>query len=407
LLNPLSPRSIEVQISEIPYYFDFLEDYLGAEEITHRLEQVNRAIHTESGAYLNYWLIPNSSFWLGIQEARHLRDKNAYQGKKNYFLERPTEIAAKLKILCKYMPTRVWNELKTRILRADYLSPIFFEIDTAAHFWEMGYEIEWFEPADKPNTRIPEFTLITSDNRRIEVECKAKRADAGRKILRPLFYHFVDELAAPLSKIGYTGKIQIVVPDRMPTESSWKKLVTNAVDQLLSSMDVQLRLEDGTDITIDLHKLDGLIIPANKVVLEAQAAKQPYSYLAIFAKEYGKVLVNPLIIELKSQFDDNFITDVFDSLSNANQQFSGNNAAIICCFMPEIDSFAGLQQDSALFNMTRTFFQKSPKPYLFAVTYTSDSIRTTTALDISKSSPAIRVDNPFYDENFGPRIRVI
>jgi hypothetical protein len=222
LLNSsnLPPRSLDVYISDIPSYIKLLLEYLGVEEVTHRLEQINRAIQTESGAYLHYWLLPNSIFWLGLIEARELSSKKIPHNKMPLSIERTVEIAAKLNILQKSMPSQVWNDLRSRILHTDYLSPIFFEIDTAAHFWQMGYDIEWSEPTGKPNSRIPEFTLTSRNTRRVEVECKSKMADAGRKILRPAFYKLVDELAAPLWAEGYTGKVQIVVSGRMPKKDS-------------------------------------------------------------------------------------------------------------------------------------------------------------------------------------------
>ncbi len=396
--SSLTPRSIDIHTAEIPHYIDFLEKYLDADKVTNRLQQINRAIQIESGAYLHYWLLPNSSFWIGLQEAR-LQLPTISRS-----LEKTLEIAAKLQVFHSSMSPRVRSDLQTRILKADYLSPIFFEIDIAAHFWQLGYEIEWAEPSDEPGVRIPEFTLIGGGNK-IEVECKSKRADAGRKISRPNFYKLVDELAAPLSTEGYAGKINIVVSDRMPIQDTWKKQVTTAIDQLLKSTTLQTQLDDGTEITIDIHKLDGIVIPAEKVIEEAQKHKHPYSYLAIFAKEYGKALTNPLIFELKSQSDDHFLLDIFDNLRDANRQFTGDNQSMICCFVPEIDSFDGLQQESALFRMTAAFFKKHAKPNVFAVSYSSDSISIVNPADISKSSPAIRFDNPFYDESFGPRIR--
>jgi hypothetical protein len=178
------------------------------------------------------------------------------------------------------------------------------------------------------------------------------------------------------------------------------------VDKLLASADSQMCLEDGTEITLDVHKLGDLVIPAEKIIAKAQMTKYPYSYLAVFAKEYGKVLIDPLVFELRSQVDDSFLFKVFKELKNANRQFTGKNAALICCFVPEIDSFAGLEQDSALFRMTATFFHKHARSNVFAVIYSSDAIRKTTSIDVTKSSPAIKIDNPYYDERFGPRINV-
>lgn len=399
----LTPRSIVVNIPDIPRYMEFLEEYLGVEEVNQRLKKINRAIKIESGTYLHYWLLPNSIFWLGLEEARQLSANKTRYNKRPQSLERTIEIAAKLQALDYSMSPRVRNDLRARILNNEDLSPIFFEIDTAAHFWQLGYDVEWAEPVDKPRSRIPEFTLTNGKNK-VEVECKSKQADAGRKISRPNFYRLVDEIAAPLSAAGYTGKVRIIVRDRMPIKDSWKKQVDKAIGQLLSSKTLQIQLGDGTDITIDLHKLGGITIPAENIIAEAQKNKYPYSYLAIFAKEYSKSSVNPLIFELKSQTNDHFLQGIFENLKDANHQFTGDNASIICCFVPEVDSFAGLQQDSELFNMTKVFFKKHAKPFLLAVSYSSNSITTPSFVDIIKSSPAIRIDNPDYDEKFGPRI---
>ena len=322
-------RSLNVYISDVPLYIEFLVEYLGFEEVTNRLEQVNRAIQTESGTYLHYWLLPNSIFWLGLQEAIRFMSRKPLLDKMPPSIERTVEIAAKLNILQKSMTQQVWNDLRAKILRSDYLSPIFFEIDTAAHFWQMGYDIEWSEPIVKPNSRIPEFSLTSRETKRVEVECKSKRADAGRKILRSAFYKLVDSLAPSLSAEGYTGKVLIVVPDRMPTKDTWKKQVFNTLNQSLLSTNEQLSLDDGTLITVDLYRLKGIVIPAKKVFTEAQAAKHPYSYLAVYAREYGNELTNPLVFEMKSQSDDRFLQDVFDNLKDANRQFTGNNAALV------------------------------------------------------------------------------
>jgi hypothetical protein len=398
--NTLIPHSIDVSTSRIPEYIDFLENYLGIVEVTHRLQQISRAIQMERGmAYLHYWLLPNSAFWIGLQEARQQVSTISPA------LENTLEVAAKLRILYSSMSSRVKDDLRTRILKADYLSPIFFEIDIAAHFWQLGYEIEWAEPADKSGRRIPEFTL-TNGSHKIEVECKVKRADAGRKILRPNFYKLVDSVAAPLSVLGYTGKIDIVVPDRMPVQDSWKKLVARAIDQSLTTSSAQAKLDDGTQITINIHKVDGMVIPGENIVAEAQRNKRPYSQLAVFTKEYGTTLANPLIFELGSQSDDRVIADISDNLKDANRQFTGDNAAVICCFVPEINSFASIDQDSALVRMTASFFEKHAKPNVFAVSYSSDSIRSVTMTEISKSSPAISFPNPNYDDKFGPKTRI-
>jgi len=401
----LTPRPLDVYSDDAISHFYFLEDYFGTEEIEDRIEQINRAIQIESGVYLRYWLLPNSHFWLGIQEARKLIRKRTFPNIIPPQFERPIEIAAKLRILRKSMSSRVWCDFKKNILGSDYLSPLFFELDTAANFWQMGYDIKWCEPSEEQKSQIPEFVII-SGNRRIEIECKLKKVDTGRKIVRSSFYKLVDKIAKPLSDRRYTGKVKIVVPNRMPTNMEWQNRVSSSVDKLLASVDSRMCLEDDTEITLEVHGLGDIVVPAENTIAKAQKTKHPYSYLAVFAKEYGKVLTNPLIFELKSQVDDHFLLNVFDELKEANHKFSGKNAALICCFVPEIDSFAGLDQNSALFRMTATFFHKHARPNVLAVVYSSDAIRTKTSIDVSKSSPVIKIDNPYYDERYGPRINI-
>lgn len=92
----LTPRTLDVYSDDAISHFYYLEAYFGTDEIEHRLEQINRAIQIESGVYRRLWLLPNSQFWLGIQEARILIRKRTFPKIIPPQFERPIEIAAKL-----------------------------------------------------------------------------------------------------------------------------------------------------------------------------------------------------------------------------------------------------------------------------------------------------------------------
>lgn len=106
-------------------------------------------------------------------------------------VERILEIALKLQVLTPHMPTARSNDFRSSILAADYLEPIFYELDVASHYWRLGYDLEWSCPGKPNGTRSPEF-LAVRGSRSIEVECKTTSPDTGRMIRRPQFLRLAD-----------------------------------------------------------------------------------------------------------------------------------------------------------------------------------------------------------------------
>jgi hypothetical protein len=91
---------------------------------------------------------------------------------------------------------------------------------------------------------------------------------------------------------------------------------------------------------------------------------------------------------------DRFLNDVHDNLREASEQFSGKSAGVICCFVPEIDSFSGLEKTSALKNMTVNFFEKHAPEFIHSVLYASDNRINPVDRGISETSlPTLRFYN--------------
>ena len=220
--NNLISRTLDVLDTEVIDYVLFFENYIGTEEIYQKFSQIDRTMQIESGYYLRYWVIPNYSFWLEYRQARRLLTEKDKRVELNSTSKRPIGISATLKLFKSSMPAELWNEYRRRILGDENLQPIFFELDTALHFWGMGFDIEWIEPSDISGVRIAEF-IASTDSMTIEVECKSKSADSGRKILRKQFYRLIDDVAIDLVSDKLTGRISISVPDRLPSNENWKK----------------------------------------------------------------------------------------------------------------------------------------------------------------------------------------
>jgi len=135
-------------------------------------------------------------------------------------MDRPLQTAVKLSSLHKSLTESKRREFRSRFLANDVIEPTLFEIDVAGHFMQLGYEIEWFEARSDSGERTPEFIAKKKSNE-IEVECKAKSADAGRRIERASFYRLIDLLFPIIENKGLTGRIFIEVPSRLPRKDEW------------------------------------------------------------------------------------------------------------------------------------------------------------------------------------------
>jgi Holliday junction resolvase len=399
-------RNLFVVDTDVPKHIEFLEDFLGPAEIEHRLKSVDLALRTTSGIYRQYWVLPNSAFWIGLRQARRLISLGMdFAGRLTKEMRKTVEIAAKLDATREFMPQSVQNQFRGRILGSEQLTPVFYEINIAAHFWQLGYEIEWCESDTQTGKRLAEFVAVSSAAE-IEVECKTKRPDTRRKISRPDFYRLVDRIASPLYNRGFVGKITISVPNKMPQNDQWSQDVEAAIIQASESSAQQFQLDDNTEVIAAIYHVNSLVVPAQLAITEAMSFKKPHSHLAIFAKGNESAQVNPLIFELASNSHDDFLHGIFDEIRDANRQFSGNRAAFITCFIPEVDTFDGLQSDSALHNMTKRFFRKHAKPYVLAVAYSSEASEQRNGFTITTNSPVLKFENPNYDTKYGAQLSI-
>ena len=78
-----------------------------------------------------------------------------------------------------------------------------------------------------------------------------------------------------------------------------------------------------------------------------------YSPFAFMWQRRNDLISNQIVFRLDSKKRDAFLDNVMESLKNAQQQFTGTRSALISCLIPEIDSFEGLQSDSAIERMTK------------------------------------------------------
>ncbi|MDP2966383.1 MAG: hypothetical protein Q8N39_10185, partial [Pelolinea sp.] len=79
-----------------------------------------------------------------------------------------------------------------------------------------------------------------------------------------------------------------------------------------------------------------------------------------------------VIFKLESKTEDQVIKKIIEEINDGIKQFTGNSSSIICCHIPEIDSFSGLENSSAVKNATNQLFDEKKLEYLWGIIYFSD-----------------------------------
>ncbi len=405
--DPVIKRELSVHDTESRAFVDFLMDFLGKEEALERIKRVHRVIAMESGVYLSHWVIPNASFWLGLEAClTAIEHHGTLASRLTPEMYDPIEVAAKLRIFSKSMPQERLKEFRARILASDYLPPVFLEIDAAAHYWQLGYEIEWPPAPSGEGIRVPEF-VASAAGTSIEVECKSQAPDSGRMVARPRFYRVADELNTLLASLGLAGKVLISVPVRLPASNEWKSELIEAVDRAAKAKSNMITLGDSTEIKLSLLPAANFVVPSTDLTREVAGLQVPHSHIAVAGLQYAGSIRSPLIVRVQSASPDQVLSSYLDDLRDANRQLSGDRAGVIMCFIPEIQSFHGLEAGSALHNMTAAFFTRHAKPFVCGVSYVSDSSLLREGLQITRSMPALAFRNHLYENKYGENLPLL
>lgn len=369
--------------------------------------RIEREVASSKGLYLEHWVLPNRAWWFGLQQAReHLRRHQTFRGQVTEEMFAPLRTAAVFNLLYGSMNDETRMLYRSRILAADNLNPVLFELQVAVHLQLNGYELTWLEEVGPDNAPTPEFVAISGDHE-IEVECKTQSSDAGRRVTRGKFYQLADRVVQLVRSQGKHGEVQVTIPGRVPTSNAWQEKVIDHLAELLEQDSSQASLQDQTRLYTSLEPDNELPIDFIALVRRENAEKTPYSHSAIHAIDADGSPTNPLIFRLQSASPDRFLSSVFGDLRAADRQFTGKRTSLIACFIPEISAFEGLEEHSAIKNMTALFFEKHARECVCKVLFSSDSIRYSEGHIVSSSSPALAFEGANYDGSLGPCPRLL
>lgn len=259
---------------------------------------------------------------------------------------------------------RLTSGLRGSLLDDDTVRSILFEIDIATHFFRRNYDVEFMDLEGKAN-----YDLLVSDGSvNLEIECKRKSADAGRKISRADFYLLADILFSRLADSRKRVLIDLNCEGRMGLDQS---LFAKLADQISKTLDNQADSGQVEHIRFEIKYLPSdLRINSDE---EAARILAPYGAgSAHFGILSGKDTT--LIVKGGSTQRDKVLKAIYEELKHGATQFSATRPALLACFIEDIDdsSWSELAQNSGLQIITHRLFSPAERSHLLRVVYSSN-----------------------------------
>jgi hypothetical protein len=237
-----------------------------------------------------------------------------------------------------------------------------FELDMAIHFFRRGYDVEFVDLRD-----LGTFDLLVSDGKtELEVECKTKSADAGRKITRPNFYLLCDVLAAELTPLTESLAVLFKCEGRL----SGSQELFHAVADEIKACRASRRDGDVSTLHFEIRSLaPGLQIRTSE---DAAAALGPHwvpgaRYLVLSNRE-------TLIIGCESTDKNRVLKAIYEDLKRGSSQLSKTRPALLACQLEDIEDedWSQLQGETGLAAMSGRLLESPDRRHVNFVVYSSD-----------------------------------
>jgi hypothetical protein len=372
---------IEVYEHKIPAIVKTVCLFLGRKNLDRRIETAERMLSAAAGPlYRENFVRPRQSLWIGTRDIL----KSLREGSFSLKSATPTVVAAlhhlaSIHNVLHTMPSWKKNEFRTRLMdKSGGDIPALIEIATASRIVTHGGTIKWVAEQGA-GERIFDL-LVSFKGEKLEVECKAKIVDAGRKLARGAIYQFGDKIRSSGLFRGLTPRfITITMDGRFPVDQHRQRDLLDTIEAFAGNGGTK-NVKDGT---IVVEK-----IPEEELKTRARNELREFEHRLVGSK---------LVVSFQSRKPDEMISNIETDLRDALRQFSGDRPAAIVCYVPEIGSFAGTEKNgTATFALVRRFLTRPDAGNIVSLTFMSDPTIDFRSNEIATEIPCVRfVANKF------------
>lgn len=257
------------------------------------------------------------------------------------------------------------QKIKSIVEDDETIRSFLFELDIATHFFRNGHDIQFVDLENQGN-----FDLLVSDGQsELEVECKTKSADAGRKITRANFYLLCDVMAADLAPLTESFAILVKCDGRL---SGKQELFHDAAAEIK-----RCRVNQQTSAQVDTLSFEITPLPPDtKIRTNEEAAAAVAPHLSADVHQQYFILSGPqtLILACESTDKDRVLKAIYEDLKHGAGQLSGTRPSLLACQLEDIDDedWDELRSGTGLAAMSGRLLGSANRRHVNRVVYSSD-----------------------------------
>lgn len=355
---------------EVSRLINRLVSFLGPITVERCIQKYNASLQSSGPVFRDYYLKYRHPWWNALSEFFELEKagksilKNLTEGLKTLAGD-----SQKVTTLQKLMPDAVREKYRKDLIDDNRANDYLFEIDIAWHFFQKGYDIKWYESALKSHSEF----LVRAPELEFDVECKRISVDISRRIRKRDFYRLAEQLIPKISKMGYSGMIDIVLKDKLHCNDKFlNELANEAVNEVYNG-----RLKGGFEIPFGSLALE--LVPANGNPVDLYERfdhlwrrKSEQAHGAIFAKSKNGRPVDPVELTLMCERADNVLEGIRDRIMKAKTQLDESKPGLIACFLEGVDDLRELAKDSGLQMMSSLLLTKETFSHVAGISYSSE-----------------------------------
>jgi len=359
------PLNLGVHEEDIPGIFAEVLRYLTPERLSRKLEAVAAGLEQSGPFYREFYLRPLNALWLGMRQVEGSAGGDFRPDRIEADVLPSIHTAALIAEVLPSLPRWKRDEFRSRLLdKAGGDVPALVELTAASRLVRMGAKIEWVpeSPGKQTCELVGEF-----EGQEFELECKAKTVDVGRRMERPAIYQFADELLAKIPELtkGDPTCLEVLVDTRFPRE---KSVQTELVKRVLAGVKGENAVFHDERPGVNVERLTPT---GDELVSIVDSKLEGFEHRAIVLDKFKRPR---LLIRFRSRRPDRMINAIEEDLRKALKQFSGERPGLIVCYVPEVESFEGVQsQSTATTQMIDRVASRPDARNLVSISFISDA----------------------------------
>lgn len=210
--------------------------------------------------------------------------------------------------------------------------------------------------------------LVSNGSLELEIECKRKSVDAGRKIPRAALYMLTDILLGRFGRLSDHILVSVTSSARLLANQGQLIDLAENIYQAFRK-----KVNSGSlgsfSFTIERLPLNSAIKTDEDVARVLSGSWSDDAHFAI-----SSTTDHTLILKCQGVGKDEVLKAIYEELKGATEQFSKTRSALIACFLEELDdsAWAQLADKSGLQVMTHKLFDNPCRSHVNRVVYSSD-----------------------------------